>query len=367
MNIKFEKRISLAYLLIGGLWIVFSDKFVDSFIEDADFLTEVQTYKGWFYVFVTAILFYLFLKKHLNQLRNTEHELEMHRNNLQQLVEEKTKELDSAVCELSATNEELNQKNNIIIQQNSDLVETLKQLNQTQSQLLQAEKMASLGILTSGISHEINNPLNYILGGLTGLENHFKTDKQFDNEEVHLFIESIKTGVTRASSIVSELNQLSNHKESERKDCSLHAILEKSLLLVQEYLGPKIEIIKDFHSHEIVVFGHRSQLHQIFINILINAGQSIAEEGSIFIRTTFQPNQVITEISDTGCGISPDHMLKITDPFFTTKAPGKGTGLGLSIAYNFINMHGGLLNFQSEPGKGTKVTVTLPAKIAAHD
>jgi len=359
IKLKFEYRIAFAYLIIGGIWIKFSDKLLDAFIEDADFLTETQTFKGWFYVTVTALLFYLFLKKHLNKLRNTELELEKHKNNLQRLVEEKTKELDTAIEDLSATNEELNEKNGIINKQNFELKETLQQLKETQSQLFQAEKMASLGVLTAGIAHEINNPLNYILGGTTGLEDYFEGEK-IHNERISLFIDSIKTGVDRASSIVSELNQLNSCKETYREDCEIHTIIENCLVLVNNPLEKKIKYFKEFADGELFVLGNIGQLHQALINILINANQSIENEGSIFISTEKKGGSVCIKIADTGCGIAKVNLSKITDPFFTTKEPGKGTGLGLSITYNIIQAHKGQISFQSEPNKGTTVTIELP-------
>jgi signal transduction histidine kinase len=364
---KFENRISLAYLVIGGIWIIFSDKLLDAFIEDIDLLTKIQTFKGWFYVIVTAILFYLFLKKHLNTLRSTEEELELHQNNLEQLVEEKTKKLDAAIEELRATNEELNDKNEIINNQNLALKETVRQLKQTQAQLLQAEKMASLGVLTAGVAHEINNPLNFILGGITGLENYLKVEKNLGNEQTSLYIESIKTGIDRASSIVSELNQLSHTKAIFNEDCALHSIIENCLLFLTDHLKNNIRVQKKLAEGELFVCGNIGQLHQVFFNVLMNAVQSIKDKGLITITTTKKDELVSIEISDTGCGISQDHLSKIMDPFFTTKEPGQGTGLGLSIAYNIIHAHEGQIRILSEINRGTSVTIILPIKTYPND
>ena len=361
-KLKFELRITLVYLLVGGFWIAFSDKILNNMINDIGLMTRIQTFKGWFYVIITAILFYLFLKKHLTHLRKTENELEIHQNNLQLLVEEKTKELDAAIAELQTINNQLSEKNNIINKQNSELIETLDQLKQTQNQLLLAEKMASLNILTSGFAHEINNPLNYILGGLTGLENYFRQSGNQNNEQTDLFIDSIKTGVARASSLVSELNQLSYRKDTFRDDCTLHPLIENCLLLLKDRLRPNVSVKKTFTENEIVIWGNIRQLHQLFINILLNAIQSICNEGSILITTSTKNDLCTVEITDSGCGISKDHLSKITDPFFTTKEPGEGTGLGLSIAYNIIQTHGGQIDFKSQINKGMTVTITLPVK-----
>src|SRR6056297_826873 len=160
---RFEYKITLVYLAVGVVWIIFSDRLINTFISDDELLTKAQTYKGWFYVLVTAVLFFLFLRKHLGQLRKTEAELEIHRDNLQVLVEEKTRGLDQAVRDLS-------EKNKVINQQNENLRNALKDLQDTQAQLIQSDKMASLGVLTAGVAHEINNALNYISGGLSGLK-----------------------------------------------------------------------------------------------------------------------------------------------------------------------------------------------------
>lgn len=359
-KLKFENRITLIYLLVGGIWIAFSDKILDYMIKSTELITRIQTFKGWFYVIVTALLFYLFLKKHLNQLRKTENELEIHQTNLKQLVVEKTKELDTAIAELQDINVQLYEKNNIINKQNSELIEAFGQLKQTQKQLLLAEKMASLNILTSGFAHEINNPLNYILGGLTGLENYFREVDKQNNEQTDLYIDSIKTGVARASSLISELNQLSYSKDAYRDDCALHPLIENCLLLLQDQLRPNIMVKKNFMEGEIVIWGNISQLHQLFINILLNAIQSICNEGIVLITTSRQNDLCSVEITDSGCGISQDQLPKITDPFFTTKEPGKGTGLGLSIAYNIVQAHDGQIDFKSQINKGTTATIVLP-------
>ena len=170
---KFEYKITLAYLLLGGLWILFSDKILNLFTDDAQFLTEMQTAKGWFYVIATAVFLFVFLKNHLNRLRGIENELENHKKNLQDLVHEKTKDLDEAIKKLSITNNELHEKNELINKQNYDLYKVLLELKETNARLQQSDKMASIGVLTAGIAHDINNPLNYILGGTVGRENYF--------------------------------------------------------------------------------------------------------------------------------------------------------------------------------------------------
>ncbi len=326
VKFKFEYRITIAYLIIGGIWILFSDQLLNLIIDDTNLLTRIQTFKGWFYVLITAILFFMILKKHLVKLRIAETELKLHRNNLQQLVEKKTKDL-----------------------------------TETQAQLHQAEKMASLGILTAGVSHELNNPLNYILGGITGLEKYFDNEKTND-ENIQLFVNSIKTGVDRASSIVSGMNQLTSNKENYRQDCEIHAIIENCLKIANDQFNNKIRFNTNFADSNFIVTGNYEHLQQAITNILINAGQSIENEGTVSIITQKEEENVLIKVSDTGCGINQSNLSKITDPFYTTHEPGKGTGIGLSITYFIITAHGGKVNFQSELNKGTLVTIKLPIK-----
>ncbi|MBE9466908.1 MAG: sensor histidine kinase, partial [Bacteroidetes bacterium] len=216
-------------------------------------------------------------------------------------------------------------------------------------------------ILTAGIAHEINNPLNYISGGLNGLENFF-TEKELKNKKTTLFLTSIKTGLERVSSIVSGLNKLSRNKNTYNEDCDIHEIIETNLLIINNKIKHKINVNKRYSATQHIVLGNVGQLHQAFLNILINAGQSIKTEGTVLIFTKNKNKNIFIEISDTGCGIEEKNLQKITDPFFTTKEPGKGTGLGLSISYNIIKEHNGKILFKSELKKGTTVRIELPLK-----
>lgn len=359
LKIKFEYRITLAYLIIGSLWILFSDHLVGNIFADKDLMTDIMIYKGWFYVLVTAVLFFGFLKRHLYKLRKTEAELEKHRSHLQELVDEKTKILDMALKELNTINEELSQKNSIINNQNSELKNALQHLKDTQMQLLQSEKMASLGILTAGVAHEINNPLNYILGGYTGLQNYFNQNG-IENERVTMLLDNIKTGIDRSAAIVSGLNQFSRSRENFDERCDIHAIIENCLVILNNQLKDRVEIIKDYTSEPFSLIGNVGKLHQVFINLLVNASQAIDEHGTITIKTEKSGKWLNIDVADTGSGISKENLPKITDPFFTTKDPGKGTGLGLSITFTIIREHNGRLEFKSELKKGTTVRIKLP-------
>jgi len=351
-TLRFEYRITLAYLIIGVLWIIFSDRAINVVIADRELLTTAQTYKGWFYVLVTAVLFYLFLKKHLGHLRRTESELEEHRDKLQELVMEKTKDLDKAVKDLYG-------KNEVINRQNEELRQALRDLQETQAQLIQSDKMASLGVLTAGVAHEINNPLNYIAGGLSGLRS-VMHEGNSKNERTDLFMDSISQGIERISSIVSGLNNFSRNSDNYDEVCNINEIMEHCLAIAGSQLTNSISVVRNYSDKPLTIRGNAGQLHQVFINVLLNAFQSIENKGTITINTSAEHNTALVKISDTGCGIDEDIMSKITDPFFTTKAPGEGTGLGLSITYNIVKKHKGILSFDSEPNTGTIVTIELP-------
>ncbi len=363
---SFENRIVLAYLALGGLWIFFSDQILELFVAEVDSeLSRLQTFKGLFYVTVTAVLFFLFLKRHLRKLRNTEQELENHKVNLEMLVKEKTKNIDVAIEELKLANEELQEKNVIINKQNRELREALDHLQSAQLQLIQSEKMASLGTLTSGVAHEINNPLNFILGGLTGLEQSLQS-KSKEDSKTQLYLESIRNGVDRVSTIVAGLNQLSRKDEFFNEECNLETVMDNCLSIVHHQLIDRITIEKDYQGPTIVQ-GNAGQLHQAFLNILLNSVQAISSEGtiSVFVGVSDDNAQII--ISDTGCGISEKNISRITDPFFTTRDPGEGTGMGLAIVQNIIRVHKGQITFSSEQNRGTTVKIILPAINMKHD
>jgi signal transduction histidine kinase len=356
---RFEYRIALIYLIVGFIYIIFSDLFINSVSKDPEVITEMQTYKGIGYVLVTALLLFFLMRGHLQKLRSTEKELEHHRDNLQELVQEKTAELDEVIEELRETNEKLHSNSELVSRKNEELEEAMQHLKTTQSQLFQREKMASLGVLTAGVAHEINNPLNFILGGVTGLEEMLG---EVQDEKTALYLESIRTGVERATAIVTGLNEISAVSESYDEVCDLNQVVENCLTVVHKQLD-RIGVIRNLSEEGVVVKGNVGQLHQVILNILVNAIQSIDKPGSIAIFTGAAKGKASVTISDTGCGIEQSDIDKVTDPFYTTKSPGEGIGIGLSIAYNIVQAHQGSLSIRSEPGKGTTVKVVLPEKL----
>tara|TARA_R110002050_G_scaffold297339_1_gene458587 strand:+ start:6197 stop:8044 length:1848 start_codon:yes stop_codon:yes gene_type:complete len=280
-------------------------------------------------------------------------ELENYRGQLEKRVEEKTENLALANQELNVINDELLEKNTFINAQNEELKTTLKNLKETQAQLYQAEKMASLGVLTAGVAHEINNPLNFIMGAYEGLKANQENDSlSAKSKEVEFLINSLKTGIDRTSSIVQGLNQFSRSSKSYTEDCDINTIIENTLVILNNKLKGHVEVKKQLTPNS-TILGNSGELHQVFINLFSNAADAIVENGNIFIKSVVNNGKLMVEIKDDGCGIEPFHMEKIMEPFFTTKPPGKGTGLGLSICYKIMDNHNGTLEFESEINIGT--------------
>lgn len=238
--------------------------------------------------------------------------------------------------------------------------EALKNLKEMQSQLVLSEKMASIGTLTAGVAHEINNPLNYILGGHKAINKFLGKHPHFLNDELEKYLDWIKIGAERATHVVKSLNLLSRNNKSKTEKCDLNVIISDCLLMLNHTFSQKIKIFKEFKSEHSFVLGNNGELHQVFLNILSNAINSISKEGEILIQTKTVAGHIEIIIQDSGHGIKNENLKKITEPFYTTKTAGKGTGLGLSIAKSIIMEHGGKLSFQSEVGKGTTVIIMLP-------
>jgi len=291
---------------------------------------------------------------------------------------------------------------------NKQLSQALHHLKQTQSQLVQSEKMSSLGQMVAGIAHEINNPVTFIHGNLSHIEDYTQelwelvecyqqeyphpspriqnkiTDVNLDflRQDFPKVLASMKVGTERLQELVLSLRKFSRLNEAERKSVDLHEGIESALFLVQHRLSisagqPWIKIIKEYS--EITPFEcYPGQLNQVFLHIINNAIDALERQKeqeqissslsqtipTIKIQTTRQNNyQVIVRIIDNGIGIPESVKPRIFDPFFTTKPVGQGRGLGLSIAHQIVvKQHGGELEFVSQPNVGTEMIIKLPFK-----
>ena len=251
-------------------------------------------------------------------------------------------------------------RTNALEKQKQELKVAIEQLKNAQEQMIQSDKMASLGILAAGVAHEINNPLNFIQGGVEGLEQTLKRSKKIKKDEYEVLIKAIKEGISRASTIVLSLNEFSHSSDKKLEPCNIHHLIENCLTMIRYRLKNGIELTKEFDEKDAKVNGNNGKLHQAFLNIITNSIQAIDKDGSITIRTKVTQSSVFIDFIDSGHGIKPEHLKKITEPFFSTKEPGKGTGLGLSITYSIINEHGGSLNYSSKWSEGTTASIMLP-------
>ncbi|MFA6400597.1 MAG: ATP-binding protein [Salinivirgaceae bacterium] len=312
----------------------------------------------------------LAIVRNINEKKKAEKELKNYRDKLELMVDERTEALKIANLSLVSSNEELNTLNENLAEQKVTLEATLTKLKQAQNQLIQSEKLASLGVFTAGIAHEINNPINYISGGVSVLLENIKELKtQFANnanleklfEEIIFSCHAIETGVQKTTTIISSLRNYSHSGGDVFVKYNSIQCLNDALAILNNTFKFHIQIVKIF-PEELIIECIPDKINQVFVNIINNAIQSIQGNGVITITGYQYSQNAIFEIEDNGAGIDPKVMDKIFDPFYTTKEVGKGTGLGLSIVHNIIENHQGTIELKSEPGKGTLVRLILPLK-----
>ncbi len=278
------------------------------------------------------------------------------------------------------------------------LEKLLKDLKSAQTQLILSEKMASLGQLTAGIAHEINNPINFVYAGIDGLntsltvllsilekyeelEDFTGVEKVFDvlkdvtalkdqlyfnetKDSVHDLVNAIKDGAQRTAEIVEGLRNFSRINETDLKQVNIHKGIESSLILLNNKINAKkIKISKDFDVNTPDINCYPGQLNQVFMNLLSNAIEAIDGVGTIQVNTQNLEKEVLVSITDSGMGMTKEVMEKIFDPFFTTKDLGKGTGLGLSISFGIIEKHKGRLTVDSELEQGSTFSIYLPKNL----
>ncbi len=240
----------------------------------------------------------------------------------------------------------------------------IRELEQLQQQLYHAEKIASFGVLAAGVAHEIKNPLAVILQGLETLQ----SGKGLSRSMTADVIERIRNAVLRANKIVEGLLDFSRQTTPEFVEADLLEVLCESIGLVDHALRTnRIEVVQHpaDGSHRVLV--DVDQMKQVFVNILINAVEAMEEGGRLTIETELEQEAdgnglVRVRLTDTGPGMAPELLQRITEPFFSTKTKALNTGLGLSVSQGIVERHRGTLHFESESGKGTCVVLTLSAE-----
>lgn len=278
-------------------------------------------------------------------------------------------------------------------QRHAELRQAYLRLNGTQEKLLQSEKMASIGQLAAGVAHEINNPIGYVHSNLGSLQEYLRSlftvieayeralrapdpkalipeiddirdrlDIDFISRDLPQLMAESREGIERVTRIVRDLKDFSySGRDESWKLVDLHAGLESTINIIWNELKYKVTLVREFGQLPLVEC-LPSELNQVYMNLLLNAGHAIAERGTITVRTGVDGDHVWVEFEDTGGGISPELRQRIFDPFFTTKPVGSGTGLGLSISYSIINKHHGRIDLDSTPGVGSRFRVVLPIK-----
>ena len=274
----------------------------------------------------------------------------------------------------------------------SELQATHQLLADTQSKLLQSEKLASIGQLSAGIAHEINNPISFVLSNAKSLSEYitiyqelidryrnalnadpkdmdesklaiteYESDEdiEFVSEDIKTLIEDTVEGSVRIQEIVKGLRDFSHTNFDTKSACNLVECAESTLRIANAELKARCTVRSELNPIPDVL-GNRGELNQVVMNLLMNAGQAMDEHGEIVVKSGVENGVVELSISDTGTGIEKKYLSKLFDPFFTTKAVGKGTGLGLSISYGIITDHGGTIVVESEVGKGSTFKIQLP-------
>ncbi len=294
----------------------------------------------------------------------------------------------------------VNERTTELQQSNSNLNIALDDLKQAQTQLVEQEKMASLGQLTAGIAHEINNPINFVSSnvkplkrdveiiidlmnkietiGMKEISKEEKTKeietlkKDFDfnylMEEIHFLLKGINEGSSRTAEIVKGLRLFSRVDEDDIKLANIHDGLDSTLIIVNNTLNNKILIVKEYADEIPKIECYPGKLNQVFLNILSNSVYAIKAKfnenpgGQITLKTEVKEDKIQISLSDNGTGMDETTQRKLFEPFFTTKPVGEGTGLGLSIVFNTINKHNGKIKVESQFNEGTTFTITLPIK-----
>jgi signal transduction histidine kinase len=280
-------------------------------------------------------------------------------------------------------------------QRNIDLELAYARLKDVQEQVIQSEKLASIGQLAAGVAHEINNPIGYVKSNLNSLQQYIgqllaamrayaaaaaapgdaaaaavvehvcrQCDLDFLATDVQQLLDESRDGIDRVCKIVRDLKDFSRRDHLDdwvRAD--VHEGLESTLNIVWNELKYKAQVVKTLGELPLIEC-LPSELNQVFMNILINAGQAIKTQGIITVSSERCGDKVRICIGDDGEGIPADLLPRIFDPFFTTKPVGQGTGLGLSLSYNIVRKHGGHIDVRSAPGAGATFRIVLPLRQA---
>lgn len=389
-----KKGYKPAYFYFGA-WIFFLVGIIVFSLRNFAVLpyTTLTTYAIYIGSAIEAILLSTALADRINSLRKEKEESQAYALKISQENENLIRE-QNVVLEQKVT-----ERTNELMTTNNQLSKALGDLQDAQIQLVEAEKMASLGQLTAGIAHEINNPINFVKSNIRPLsldiqdlfdiisdynqlhdkqngslheklnevyEKQESMDLEFIKTEIGQLIKGIEDGAERTAEIVRGLRTFSRLDESELKIANIHEGINSTIVLVRNTMPPYIRIEKDFKAKGSVEC-FPGKLNQVIMNILNNAIQAIGEkkdiapEEYITISTSdTDDGKILIKIKDTGPGMNEEVKHRIFEPFFTTKSVGVGTGLGMAIVFKIIQEHHGKIEIVSEPGNGAEFILTLP-------
>lgn len=304
----------------------------------------------------------------------------------EQLLEKKSLELLNSYAALNESHQRLDA--------------AMAEVKEKQHQLLQSEKMASLGVMSAGVAHEINNPVSFVFSNVASLSHamekfqiHYKLVKGYLSSETgkdqtqkkqalqefsksadldYLFedctelLDETADGLQRVRSIVAGLQSFARADNSEMEPVDVNQILLNTLKLAQNQLDPDCTVVQDLGNLP-QIQGFPGKLSQVFLNLIVNANQAIEDNAAITISTSANEQSITICVADTGCGIAADKLDDVFSAFYTTKPVGQGTGLGLSISHGIVEEHGGTISVSSVVGQGTSFTIILPVGQTEED
>jgi signal transduction histidine kinase len=251
--------------------------------------------------------------------------------------------------------------NREILSLNNELNDYIERLQNTQQLLIQAAKLSSIGQLSAGVAHELNNPLAGVLVYTRLMKEKLARDT-CDKEQLKSSLDKIESAIEHCTGIIRGLLDFARQSEPLLRPVTVGRAIDKAMSLVGHQAKMKmIEVVREESPTLPLVVADFNQLVQVFINLVVNAVQAMNEGGKLTIHTAMEDGWISMSVSDTGCGIPPENMDKLFTPFFTTKEDVKGVGLGLAVSYGIIERHGGRIEARSEVGKGSTFTIFLTA------
>lgn len=269
--------------------------------------------------------------------------------------------------ELNKNKRALEQSNEKLDIQNKELADTIQKLTEAEAQLVQQEKMASLGVMSAGIIHEINNPLNFATTGLFTLKKKSNLVPQEERGDFQDILQDVEEGVKRVRDIVSDLRLFTHPSTEAQEEVEVADAVRSALRFLSNELKAKVRVEQKLPEHQ-TVRANRNKLIHVFVNLIQNSLDAMqgkafnGEQPTIWIESRVGDGRTFLVVRDNGMGIESQHLDKVFDPFFTTKDVGQGMGLGLSICYRIMQENRGNISVRSERGKFCEFTLEFPAQ-----